>query len=292
MKKLLIITGPTGVGKTALSLELGKKLSIEIINGDMGQFYTPLTIGTAKPDWRAEPIPHHLFDILDEPKNYTVIEYRKAVQECVVQIQARGNIPVIVGGSLFYIRSLFFPPLENQKIDTTAYAGPVSWEALQEIDPERAAHIHPHDIYRIQRALTVWHQTGNKPSLYTPIYNPVTPECLIIHCSRNKNDIYERIDARVLEMLHGGWEQEARSLPVSWLDFLKIKKIIGYFELITMKDSPERTAIIQQKTRQYAKRQETLWRSCKKDLDSLVTIHELNLTLSPVHLYIDQLLNM
>ena len=104
----LIIYGPTGVGKTDLALDLAQHIPIEIINMDMGQFYTPLSIGTAKPDWKNSPVPHHLFDIINEPRNFTVSEYRILFYKKVGEIIERGNLPVVVGGSGFYLHSLLF----------------------------------------------------------------------------------------------------------------------------------------------------------------------------------------
>ena len=103
---MLIVYGPTGVGKTELSLSIAKTVPSEIINIDVGQLYTPLSIGTAKPDWRSSSIPHHLFDVVDTPKNYTVAQYRTIFYQKVHEIIARGNLPIVVGGSAFYIQPL------------------------------------------------------------------------------------------------------------------------------------------------------------------------------------------
>src|SRR5205809_276369 len=99
---MLIIYGPTGVGKSELALTVASQMPAEIINMDVGQLYTPFSIGTAKPDWRHQTIPHHLFDAINEPKQYTVVEYRNAVFKLVSDIRERGAIPILVGGSGFY----------------------------------------------------------------------------------------------------------------------------------------------------------------------------------------------
>ena len=121
---VFIVYGPTGVGKTSLVDDLAKEVSLEIINGDVGQFYKPFTIGTAKPDWKNYQTPHHLFDIIDQPKSITVAEYRKLICQKVDEVSSRGNLPVIVGGSGFYLKSLFYPPIivnsinkNSEKID-------------------------------------------------------------------------------------------------------------------------------------------------------------------------------
>lgn len=108
---VFIITGPTASGKTAFADQLAQLLDCEVINVDVGQFYTPLSVGTAKPDWKKFAYPCHLFDILDEPKDLTVVQYRTMVLEKVKEIQNRGRTPVLVGGSLFYIKSIFSHPI-------------------------------------------------------------------------------------------------------------------------------------------------------------------------------------
>ncbi len=109
----LIITGPTASGKTDLSLAIAREIDAEIINGDVGQFYTPLSVGTAKPDWRNQEVPHHLFDIISEPQDFSVSAYRQLVIDTAEKVWQRGRLPIIVGGSLFYIKSLFFPPMQQ-----------------------------------------------------------------------------------------------------------------------------------------------------------------------------------
>ena len=117
MDQAIIIYGPTAVGKTDFAEALAQRINGEIINADAAQFYTPLTIGTAKPDWRKAPVPYHLFDICDEPNNYSVAAYRADVERAVTSIASRGKIPIIVGGSGFYIHSLFFPlPISRKRL--------------------------------------------------------------------------------------------------------------------------------------------------------------------------------
>lgn len=107
MKFFIVIYGPTGVGKTQLALDLAKDLPIEVINCDLGQFYTPLTIGTAKPDWQNQIVKHHLFDIVNDPVDYSAHDYFKACTNLMENIFDKEKIPVIVGGSGFYLKSLY-----------------------------------------------------------------------------------------------------------------------------------------------------------------------------------------
>ena len=112
---LLIISGPTASGKTDLSEKISKIFPSEIINADIGQFYQPLNIGTAKPDWKNKPIQHHLFDILDKPEDLSVFRYYSLVLNKANIICKNNKIPIITGGSLFYLKSLYFPPKELEK---------------------------------------------------------------------------------------------------------------------------------------------------------------------------------
>ena len=114
---VIIVYGPTGVGKTDFALKIAECLPVEIINMDVGQLYTPLSIGTAKPDMRTVPVAHHGFNVLSEPEHFTVVAYRTLCEQLIKDIWSRGKVPVLVGGSGFYLKSLFFPPLsaENEK---------------------------------------------------------------------------------------------------------------------------------------------------------------------------------
>ena len=171
MSFAVIIYGPTAVGKTAFADLLAAQVGGEIINGDAAQLYTPFTIGTAKPDWRNASITHHLFDICNEPQNYSVAMYRTEAEKKVVEITGRGSVPIFVGGSGFYLQSLFFPVTISANRVTPSHSEDQSWRALHAIDPIRAAAIHPHDTYRISRALFLYQQTKQLPSELKPLYS-------------------------------------------------------------------------------------------------------------------------
>jgi len=262
-----VITGPTGVGKTDFIDQLTQELPIEVVNADIGQMYTPLTIGTAKPNLDRVTCPHHLFNILSKPRSCSVAEYRRWVHQCLEGIWQRGRYPVIVGGSLFYIKSLYFPPHEMPEAHDAKVRGEVSWEALYQIDPERAHAIHPHDTYRIRRALSIWYTTGTKPSQFMPQFQPIGSS-IITFLDRNRSELFSRIDARTHAMLEGGWIEETKQLSEEWRLFVKKKHIIGYPDIITYLNDEitynELVARIQSKTRAYAKRQITLWRSLQR----------------------------
>lgn len=292
----IVITGPTGVGKTDFISQLESALStpISIINGDMGQMYSPISIGTAKPDWKSQTTPHYLFDVIDEPVSYTVTQYNQKVNDCLIECWKQNRLPIIVGGSGFYLKSLFYPPL-NPEIDISQkfsqdYPGidvdlskenKELWEILNKIDPERAAVIDRNDIYRIERALDLWYKTGKLPSSFKPIYNPPA-QYLVFFLTRDINDLYNRINNRVLCMLNSGWIEEVENLSQEWKLFLEQKKLIGYAEVIAFlkkecnipKDKLISTISV--KTRNYAKRQITFWKSFSKLLKSS-NIYEIDL---------------
>lgn len=311
---IYLILGPTGVGKSDFALSFADTVDGEIINCDVGQFYVPLTIGTAKPAWKQERIPHHLFDILTEPRDYTVAAYRQAVAQKIAEIRGRGKTPLIVGGSLFYAQALFFPPRNTLSCNTPPsqmasdnfYANPTFavrstkelWEQLAEVDPERARVLHKHDRYRIERALNLWESTGVLPSNCKPVYDPVCDQWTVLYLTRERAELYERINLRTRIMLEQqGWKEEVAGLDQSWHPFVRKKGLIGYGEILDAlaQGTPdeELIATIQQETRHYAKRQETFWRSMARKLKNSTAdtnnIIDVNLTFLDVDLYIKQL---
>ncbi|KKP24733.1 MAG: tRNA dimethylallyltransferase [candidate division TM6 bacterium GW2011_GWF2_28_16] len=274
-KFVIIISGPTASGKTAFADKLALKFNGEIINADMGQFYTSFNIGTAKPDWKNGAVKNHLFDILDEPKDFSVVEYKNLVLAKIKEIFNKNKTPILVGGSLFYLKSLYFLPIEFQNKkdnlnlinqDNKIY----SWDLLNQIDPERATKIHKNDTYRINRALDIWYNFGIKPSQAEPVFNPEF-NSLFIYLNMNKNILHERINTRTKLMFNSGWVQEVEPyINTEWEEFFKKKGFIGYYEIAQwIKNGkqenmlPELINNIVCQTRQYAKRQETFWKSFK-----------------------------
>ena len=227
--RVLFIAGPTGVGKSALAERIAALMPADIINMDVGQFYAPLTIGTAKPDWQHSSIPHHLFDMVHEPVNISVVEYRLQIETLIKEIHAKNRLPIIVGGSLFYLKSLFFPIAHDVARDgDILFDEDQLWSTLAAYDPKRAATIHPNDTYRLKRALAIAQKTGQKPSAYTMPYKPVVPVYTLLWVSREREDMYQRINDRVQEMINEGWLDEVRALKeTAWENFLMSKKLLG-----------------------------------------------------------------
>lgn len=274
---VIVITGPTASGKSALAEQLALYYRGQIINADVGQFYTPLTIGTAKPDWKKSPIKHHLFDVVDTPKDISVVAYRSMVVDAVDEIQQQGAVPIVVGGSLFYIQSLFFPPKNLEapalsskstiEIDVSAPAN-ILWNQLNTIDPTRAQEIHINDRYRIVRALTLWQQTGKLPSACKPLWNPPF-NALVICLNPERATLAEVIKKRTHHMLvDQEWMNEAKKLfGTPWQDFVVRKGFIGYKQLFDVIEKNKMILDVEQniiqETVQYAKRQLVFWKKFK-----------------------------
>lgn len=310
MKKncMLIIFGPTGVGKTDMAFSIARYLPVEIVNIDLGQLYTPLSIGTAKPDWQASPVTHHLFDVIDEPKHFSVAAYREQLLAVLNDIWSRNKLPLLVGGSGFYLKSIFFPPLAKGTKGIEHDNKQNSWDMLYRIDPQRALTIDRNDTYRIERALNIWRTTGELPSTYAPVFDPPA-DFFLLFLTRDREELYKRINKRVHVMIEQGWLDEVAHLRgTDWEHFLQEKKLIGYNELLTYlagsqtKESLDKAIeIIQRRTRHYAKRQVTFWRTLKWQIDRALAQQEknsrtvqgvaesINLTFSEVDLYIKQL---
>lgn len=312
---IIIISGATASGKSDLALNIAQEIGGEIINADIGSMYTPLTIGTAKPNWQSEKIPHHLFDILNQPENFTVTQFRERVKKLLQEIWDRGHVPIIAGGSAFYIKSLFYKQHEIPdsseivaNLECQIAQGTIDslelWQRLHQIDPVRAAKIHPHDTYRLIRALSIFETTGKNPSEFEQMFQPLAP-FYFITCKRERQELYQRIDTRVHAMIDQGWLCEVQKLQnTEWEKFLINKKLIGYDDLLKylqqkkQDNLSEVIALIQQKTRNYAKRQiiflNKLETDLKKELDKgqiAGSVQDINLTYCDVGLYIKGLSN-
>lgn len=306
---MLIIYGPTGVGKTDLALKIANQIPAEIINMDVGQFYTPLSIGTAKPDWKNSPLLHHLFDIIDEPVNYTINEYRAVAYKKIEEIIARGKLPILVGGSGFYLHSLLYNQstiVEDADISALYPKNTDLWQELQLIDSVRAAAIDKADTYRIQRALSIWHATGKLPSSFAPIYDPQA-DFHIIFVERDRQELKDRINNRVLEMLKSGWIEEAQGLmKTPWEPFICKKNLIGYPEIFDyLRSDKSKSAFelmvetISTQTRQYAKRQFTFWRKLEREIKKekqytgmhIGCLEAIDLTSKDINIYSSEVVN-
>jgi tRNA dimethylallyltransferase len=288
---VIFVVGPTASGKTAVSYELAKLIGGQVINADVGQFYQPLRVGTAKPAWQDHVIKAHLFDVCTQPEDFTVVQYRTLVLSKIRELQAKGIVPIVAGGSFFYVSSLFFPPkdLVVQAV-ASREVQEFSWQTLARIDPVRAAQIHPNDSYRINRALAIWEQTGVLPSQLQPEFNFNDP-VYVIGLTPERPVLCKRIAERTIQMLEvEGWIEEAMPfLDSPWESFIRRKGLLGY-DLIfdALRDGKATPSLLAakiiQQTEQYAKRQLTFFRGFVK---KMLAIHQQKKTIilqrSPDH---------
>ncbi|QLL40101.1 tRNA (adenosine(37)-N6)-dimethylallyltransferase MiaA [Lactiplantibacillus plantarum] len=276
--KVLLIAGPTAVGKTALSLALAKQLNGEIISGDSMQVYRHLDIGTAKimPEEQAG-IPHHLIDIKNIDQRFTVAEFVSRTTALIIDISARGKLPIIVGGTGFYLQSLLagyqFGPADNEPdmayrqawFDRAAVEGSdVAWMALKQRDPQAATAIAPANLVRVVRALEYVHTTGQLFSEQADTHGD-TLDAYTLCLTAERALLYTRINQRVDQMVAAGLEQEARWLFDQGGAMLPAGKGIGYHEWFPYFNGEqardESIANIKQDSRRYAKRQLTWFRN-------------------------------
>ena len=283
--KILVIVGPTAVGKTSLSIELAKEMNGEIISGDSMQIYKGLDIGTAKvtPE-EMDGVPHYLIDEVEPWDNYTVTVFQKRAKELIEQITAKGKIPIIVGGTGLYIESLLYDvsyggegqtdsAFRSEKEAVAEEKGNLYlWEELNEIDPEAANNIHYNNRRRVIRALEVFHVTGEPFSSYQNErqQKEAVYEAKIIGLDTARSVLYDRINLRVDQMIAAGLEKEAYQLVEQNLEHTQAAKGIGYKEWFAYFKGEESLAEvsehIKQNSRRYAKRQLTWFRNRMNDV--------------------------
>ena len=299
---ILIIYGATGTGKTAFAEVIAQKIDGAIINMDMGQLYTRLSVGTAKPDWKKSCTPQYLFDVIDKKKDFSAIEYRKKVEKLIKELTKKEKKIIIVGGTGFYLYNLIF---SNKSIKRKSGSKKkwqkieCLWSHLKEIDPKRASEIHRNDIYRIKRALEIYYDTGNCPSEYAPKFDPVHHNIVLINLDRDTQELQQRVEQRIERFFIDGWIQEVDTLMQDgWSDFILKKKFIGYPSLIKMLQEKNNNIQdikkeITQKTMQYVKKQKSFWRGLYKKIKQnsietkTITLVDFNLTFAQLDLYLD-----
>src|SRR5699024_9857770 len=204
-EKVIVIVGPTAVGKTELSLNLAKDLNGEIISGDSMQVYKELDIGTDKVTLKErEMVNHHLIDIMEMTEDFTVSDFQSKARNLIKEINGRGKIPIIVGGSGLYIQSVIYDyQFPAQAIDEAITK--VLDNKLKEIDPEQAKKIHPNNHRRVVRALEIYKTTGLTMSeiqarqKVTSLY-----DVIFIGLEMEREILYERINYRVDTMIQNG----------------------------------------------------------------------------------------
>lgn len=269
--KGIVIAGPTGVGKTELSIKLAKALNAEIISADSAQVYEEMNIGTAKiAEDEMQGIVHHMIDVVEPVKKYSVGDYQRKVDE-ILNSNEEKNI-LLVGGTGLYIdsvvRGLSALPESNPTIREKLMSedGDKLFEILKEIDPESAENIHPNNKRRVERAVEVFYQTGEKFSILSKKnVKGNNFKFLKVALERDREYLYDRINLRVEIMMQNGLLEEVKYLYEKYGDVLKKINIIGYSELIsyinqelTLEDAKE---LIKKNSRNYAKRQFTWFKN-------------------------------
>lgn len=271
MKKVLVIVGPTAVGKTALSLELAKQYHGEIISGDSMQIYRQLDIGTAKATKEElAAAPHHLIDIRDMTQNYSVAMFQEMARAKIAEITKRGHLPIVVGGTGLYIQALLydFQLGAAEAVDDTVRAyyqaqaeklgNEALWQKLQQIDPAAAEKIHYNNVRKVIRALEVFETTGQ--SILSPKEMPeALYDYFMIGLTTDRGLLYQRINQRVDLMIDLGLIEEAKK--VLRYPETQASKGIGYKEFQPYFEGhqslEETVEQIKQNSRRYAKRQLT-----------------------------------
>lgn len=283
-KPLIILTGPTAVGKTKASIGLAKAVDGEIISADSMQVYRHMDIGSAKikPE-EMEGIPHHLIDVLEPDDEFHVVKFQQLAQKAMREIWERGHIPIVTGGTGFYIQALLYDIDfdENEKEDACrkeleAYAKEHGAEALHEklafVDPASAEMIHPNNIKRVIRALEFYEQTGKRISEHNETQrqreSPYAFAYFVL--TDDRAHLYERINRRVDQMIEEGLVNEVQALKdKGYTKQLVSMQGLGYKEILDYLDGnctlEEAIYTIKRDTRHFAKRQLT-WFKRERDV--------------------------
>ena len=260
---IICIVGPTGVGKTKMSIELAKKFNGEVINADSTQVFKSLDIATAKvTESEKEGIPHHLFDIKNIDEDYTVFDYQKDARVIIDDIISRGKTPIIVGGTGLYIKALLYDyKFEEESNNLNNYDNIDTkelYERLIKIDPN--SNIHINNRKRIVRALN-YYEANNKPMSEKEKTDKLLYNVKFIGLTTDRTTLYDRINKRVDVMLKSGLIEEAKKIYNTGIRSKAVMTPIGYKELFSYFDSSitfdEAIELIKQRSRRYAKRQYT-----------------------------------
>lgn len=277
-RQTLILTGPTGSGKSALGVALAERLGAEIVSMDSMSLYRGLDIGTAKPDAeQRRRVPHHLLDVHEPWESGSVAGWLERAAQCCRDIESRGKRVLFVGGTPLYLKALlgglFDGPAANpevrERLDREAerIGRPALHERLARVDPETARRLHPNDLRRVIRALEVWELTGQPLSRWQGQWakEKAGPENRCLWLDRPREELYRRIDARVERMVASGWVEEVRALrqlprPIG----REAAAALGYREMFDYLEGrvslEEAIRRIQTRSRNFAKRQLTWFR--------------------------------
>jgi len=273
--KLLVILGPTAVGKSVLGIDIAKRLVGEIINADSLQVYKYLNIGTAKPaSHELEVVRHHLIDIVSPEEDFNAGTFRSLASDVIEELHANTKNIILVGGTYLYVKALLSGLIEglpasgeirdNIKKLRLTFGLPYVYERLKTLDPDAASRIHPNDYVRTERALEVYYLTGQKMSEFQSRHGFMDRdyEYIKIGISLERESLRERIDQRVDRMIEDGLVDEVKRLrEMGYGSDLKPMQSIGYKEINQFLDGEleldEAAQLIKRDTKRFAKRQMT-----------------------------------
>lgn len=263
MKDIIVIVGPTGVGKTKLSVELAKKIDAEIINGDSVAIYKKLNIGSAKPTIEErQNIPHHLIDICDPKDLYSVYEYQKQVRQKIEEISKRGKRIIIVGGTGLYIKAALYDYRFEKEEITSSYDDLTNLEIMNKLkEYNKNIDIHINNRKRLIRQLNKYENNSEVTNgKDTPLY-PIK----VIGLTTEREVLYDRINKRVDQMIDNGLLAEIEGLKDEYKTSRILNQAIGYKEFsnyLFEDESLDKTIeAIKLDSRRYAKRQYTFFRN-------------------------------
>ena len=263
MSKIIIITGPTAVGKTKLSIELAKKYNGEIINADAVQVYKGLDIGSAKvTEEEKENIPHHLFDIKDVNEEYTIYHYQKDCRKKIKEILDRGNTAILVGGTGLYIKAALYDYKLTEEKETNTYNNLTTEELYNELlELDKDIVIDKNNRRRLIRAINYYKE--NNKSINNNVTNKLLYDCIFIGLTTDRKVLYDKINTRVDIMMKEGLLNEVKAFYEKGIRTKPLLNAIGYKEIYSYLDGnislEEAIDKIKQNSRHYAKRQYTFF---------------------------------
>ncbi len=279
-KDIIFIVGPTAVGKTDVAFELAKIVDGEVVSADSMQVYRGMDVATSKPSKEMrQKIKHHLIDITEPEAEYSAADFKDKAESVIRTMTMSGKVPIVAGGSGFYVRSLIdglFPGpgadwalRQRMQEEADLYGVQKLHDQLKEVDPEAASDIQPNDLRRIIRSLEVYYLTKEKISKLRKNTTGISSKynIYIFGLTRDRAELYKAIDDRVDKMFDNGLVQEAmtltnRNLSRSALQALGYKEVFGYLRGDYSLDEAKK--ILKQNTRRFAKRQLTWFRKDKR----------------------------
>lgn len=291
-KPMVVIVGPTAVGKTDVSILVAERLEGEIVSADSMQIYKFMNIGTAKPTpEEMKAVKHHMIDIVEPWQDFSVAQFQMQARSCIEDIQSRGKLPVLVGGTGLYISSIIYDLDFTNTVSDPGFRAELQklarergkeylYEWLKRVDPGTAKRLHVNDLRRVIRALEVYHCSGKPMSEYNTgmrrdaaLFNPV-----IFGLTMPREELYRRIEKRVDRMMDEGLVDEVKGLlergctrEMVSMQGLGYKEVIGYLE--GEYSLSEAVELLKRNTRRFAKRQFTWFK--RDDRIIWIDIHEI-----------------